>query len=155
MLRILPASLLAFGLFAGPGAAQDGDCNAAGIITAQLQCFVDQAKLAEDVSRCDAAEEPSVHFNCIALYAEHTEDPVVCKRITASEDQQQALRDACVAGVAISARDPEQCAGAEGTELRNACYMMLVVQYGADESWCAEIIGESLRLACAEGTGDQ
>jgi hypothetical protein len=44
----------------------------------------------------------------------------------------QALRDACISGVAAARREPALCEEARLPVVRDACYMILVVQFAAD-----------------------
>ena len=62
----------------------------------------------------------------------------------------QAMRDACLSGVAIARREPAGCEMVESPVIRDSCYMMLVVQFGADRKVCGQIRNETLKQACGE-----
>ena len=117
---------------------------------AQISCFIDAAQAADNPGLCDAAEDAAVRFNCIALYAERSGNAAPCARIEVSDNETQALRDACISGVAAANRDPALCQAAILPVMRDACYMTLVVQFDADPALCAKIRNEKLLAACTE-----
>ena len=130
--------------------AQDaGSCNEKPLQAAQAQCFFELVKAAADPDVCDGAADPVVRFHCLSRYAEHSLDPAPCARIATEDPETLTLRDACIAGVAVARRDPEVCGGAELPALRNACYMLLVMDHGADPAYCARIEGDVLKEACS------
>ena len=129
---------------------QDATCNDQGLQPAQIRCFLDAALTAEEPGICERATDGAVRFNCLSLYAERTLDPAPCERIVTGDQETQALRDACVSGVAIARRDPGLCRQAGLSVIRDSCYMMLVVQFGADPSICEQIEDSVLKSSCGE-----
>lgn len=148
---LFPLAALAASGIAAPAAA-DPACNDAGIVTKQIECFLAAAEAAGDPGVCRQAEEVSVRFNCISVYAERTEDPAACTEIAEQGTEGQAMRDACLGGVALVTGNPELCAAAELPALRDACYLTLVLDHGGDPALCAEISLPALQEACRDGT---
>lgn len=148
------ALILSVGGGPPPTSAQAEDvasrCNAEATQPAQISCFIDAAQAADNPGLCDAAEDAAVRFNCIALYAERSGNAAPCARIEVSDNETQALRDACISGVAAANRDPALCQAAILPVMRDACYMTLVVQFDADPALCAKIRNEKLLAACTE-----
>ena len=88
----------------------------------------------------------------MALYAEHSRDPADCEGIEARDTQGQALRDSCVAGVAFLREEPGLCAGLALPVVRDACYVKLVLEAGADAALCGRIENAVLKQVCTEDT---
>lgn len=145
------AALLAAGLLAGREAAAETACNGAGIVTKQVECFLTAAEDAGDPGVCRQATELSVRFNCISVYAERREDPEACAEIAEEGAEGQAMRDACLGGVALATGNPKLCAEAELPALRDACYLTLVLDHGGDPELCAKISLPALQTACRDG----
>ncbi len=132
-------------------AAPAESCATETFPTNQVICFVDAAQAAGDPSVCETATDATVRFQCLALYAERSGDPAPCARIDAgaSERETQALKDSCVAGVAVANAAPDLCATVATPQVRDACYLMSVTEAGAEPALCDRIDTESLRQACA------
>lgn len=138
---------------AGPAAAAPAEsCAAETFLTNQIRCFVDAAQAAGDPSVCETATDSTVRFQCLALYAERSGDPASCTRIEAgaSERETNALRDSCVAGVAVANAAPDLCATVTTPSVRDACYLMSVTEAGAEAALCERIDNETLQRACRE-----
>jgi len=153
--RVVPLAAAALGCLAttGANAAQSpAACNTGVVVTKQIECFLDAARDAGDAAVCEAAENATVRFQCLSTYAERISDPAPCTRIDTgtTAEETQALRESCVAGVAIARRDPALCKGFTTPALSDSCYMMLVVEAGADPALCDRIQHVVLRRACRE-----
>ena len=141
---------------AGVSLAQDGktpdtsDCYETKLESAQVRCLVRGAQAANDAGICETAAEPSVRFNCLALYAERTRDTAPCERVDSGAGQNRALRDSCIAGVAVARHEPALCERARDLRIRDGCYMMLVFAQPTDPALCAKIENVTLREACVE-----
>ena len=48
-------------------------CGESGPLPNQIRCFLDAAESAGDVGLCEGAYEFAVRFNCVSLYAEHSD----------------------------------------------------------------------------------
>lgn len=130
-----------------PAAERCGDKR---VVTARIRCLLDAAEAAEDPGLCEAAGEPAVRFNCLALYAEHRRDPAPCVRIAGDDKEARTLRESCIAGVAVARGDPSLCERATLPATRDACLMMVVTRAGADPALCAEIANPAIRDSCAQ-----
>jgi hypothetical protein len=91
-----------------------------------------------------------VRFICLSLYAERSRDPAPCRRIAPGDREAQALRDACVSGVAIARGDPELCEEASLAASRDACILLLVLDHGADPANCARLTEPALQSVCRD-----
>ncbi|MBT8454738.1 MAG: hypothetical protein KJO15_01410 [Alphaproteobacteria bacterium] len=112
-------------LVAGPALAADhapGECAEEQVITGRLACFTDAALAANDPTICLATDEAAVIFNCIGRYGEITQDPDVCGLIPEGHDELSAVavREACIAGVAVAANQPALCEGLSD-DMARAC----------------------------------
>lgn len=138
-------------LAAGPAWAAEpaASCNGKGLMPAQIRCFLAAAEAADDVGLCERADAKAVRFNCISLFAERSGRPAACQRIAVANRETQALRDACIAGVAGATGRPELCTRAKLSSVRDACYVQLVVRFGADPALCARIERAAMRKVCA------
>lgn len=125
-------------------------CNAEAMQPAQIRCFIDAAEAAGDPGLCEAAEDEAVRFNCLSLYAERSGNAAPCARIEVTDTETQALRDACISGVAAANRDPALCKATILPVMRDACYMTLVVQFDADPALCGKVKNEKLLAACRQ-----
>lgn len=136
-----------------PARAEDpaSRCNAQPTQPAQIRCFLEVAQAAGDPGLCTSAGDAAVRFNCLSLFAERSLDPAPCELIEILDKETQALRDACISGVAAARREPALCEEARLPVVRDACYMNLVVQFAADPALCGRIANKSLHDAC---TGD-
>jgi len=136
-----------------PARAEDpaSRCNAQPTQPAQIRCFLEIAQATGDPGLCTSAEDAAVRFNCLSLFAERSLDPAPCELIEILDKETQALRDACISGVAAARREPALCEEARLPVVRDACYMNLVVQFAADPALCGRIANKSLHDAC---TGD-
>jgi hypothetical protein len=159
--KAIPLSLAAFVLtalhfappsHAAPAAPSAAACEEKKFLPARIACFVGAAKAAEDAAVCERTQDPVVLFQCLSLYAEHSRDPAACERIEARDTQGQALRDSCVAGVAFLREEPGLCAGLTLPELRDACYVKLVLEAGADAALCGRVENAVLKQVCIEDT---
>lgn len=153
LVRALATGLALLAATARPGEAEPpaAACNDEGLPPAQIRCFLEAAQAAGDAGVCEGAEAAAVRFNCISLYAERSGEAAACGRIAAGDRETQALRDSCVAGVAVAGREPELCERAELPEVRDSCYAMLVIRSGADAALCERVANPALKSACAEG----
>jgi hypothetical protein len=148
----LTAGLLAGHPRAAPATPAAAACGEKKFLPARISCFLEAAKSAEDAAVCERAQDPVVRFQCLSLYAEHNRDPAACARIEARDMQGQALRDSCVAGVAFLREEPGLCAGLTLPEVRDACYVKLVLEAGADGALCGRIENAVLKQVCIEDT---
>lgn len=154
---IAPALFAAAMLSPGATAAQGGAapsavCNDKGLLPAQIRCFLEAAEVAGDVGVCEGAEEKSVRFNCISLFAERKGDPAVCQRIAAVDKEGKALRAGCIGGVAVAQRRPGLCEETGLDAMRDACYAQLVLECGAEPALCQRIDNAALKKACTVGS---
>ena len=125
-------------------------CNEHALQLTQIRCLIDAATAAKRSDLCERANHAVVRNYCLSLYAEHTLDTRPCWRIEAGAHETQALRDACLSGVAIARRDPGSCEPIRVPVFRDSCIMMLVVQFGADRSHCEQIENPVLKRSCNE-----
>jgi len=144
--------ILAGALVSGPGLAlaQAPACDQNQLAIKQIGCFLDAAESVGDPALCESADDATVRFHCLSLYAERSGDSAVCARIRGEAERTQALRGACIAGVAVARKAPEVCAEAPLPPLRDACYLMLVTQKNLDRTICERIDNADVRRACAE-----
>ena len=131
-------------------AAPDAECEGKALRAAKIGCYLEEAVSASQPELCERATEPQVKSMCLSLYAERTRDAGPCQRIAQASPEGQAMRDACLSGVAIARREPAGCEMVESPVIRDSCYMMLVVQFGADPKVCGQIRNETLKQACGE-----
>jgi hypothetical protein len=131
-------------------AQPEATCKAQILQPAQIRCFLEAAVAAKQPAICERAKDPAVRFNCLTLYAERSLDPAPCRRILAQDRETQALRDACVSGVAIARRDPDLCEQASLPLIRDSCLMLLVRQHGFDPAVCERIAETKLKAACRD-----
>lgn len=135
---------------AGPALADAGPCDAESLVIGRVECLIEAAETAGDPALCERTEDNVARFHCLSLYAEHSGDPAPCARIVAEADQVMVLRGACIGGTAVANDAPELCASAGHPTLRDSCYLMLVMEKGADAALCAEIVNPKLRRICAD-----
>jgi hypothetical protein len=136
-----------------PGIGQtppEAGCNTPATSPGQIKCFLKAAEEAKDAGICTAATEHAVRFNCLALYAEHSRDPGPCALIDAAAGDEQALQDACIAGVAVARGDLELCETAKLSVLRDACMMTLITEHDLDRTLCERITEPTLKSACRD-----
>lgn len=149
MTLILPIAAFFLGLGFSSGTAAASACEEAGIVTRQLECYLETAQEAQDPSLCLPAQDPAVRFNCISLYAERSGDSAACGLVEgADEKERTALRGACIAGTAVANERPELCGDIGDKRLADACYLMLVTEKRQDRSLCGKIENETVRQAC-------
>lgn len=135
---------------AGAMAARYDACAREKFLPAQIKCYLDAAETAGDPGVCEQAEDAAVRFNCLGVFAERTGDPAVCKRIAAEDAESQALRGACIAGVAVANSDVSLCDETTHPSLRDSCILMLVTEKGIDPALCQRIANPALQSACAD-----
>ena len=123
-------------------------CDEKPFLPAKIRCFIDAAEAAKDAGVCEGAVDLVVRFHCVSLYAQRSLDPDYCKRIVFGEEQTNAMRAACVSGVAAARRDPALCEHIELTAMRDSCYLTLVVQFQAHPRFCHRITEPTVRNAC-------
>ena len=116
----------------------------------QIECFLGLAKAEDRPALCELARDPVVRFHCLSLYAEQTLDPSPCGRIVAVNGEALTLQESCISGVAMARRDPALCDRVTTGEIRDSCYMMLVVQFGASPENCDKIHNSILKSSCQE-----
>ncbi len=127
----------------------DRACTEQLLLPAQIRCFLDLAKAANEPSICERAIDPTVRFHCLSLYAEHTLDATPCQRIVAGSET-DLLQASCVSGVAIAQRNPGLCAQVNSSGIRDSCYFLLVVQFDANPRICEQIENPALKTTCRE-----
>ncbi len=161
MLRlIIPAASTLLGLItlsattAPAGAQQQHDptarCSDAGPLPNQIRCFLEAAESENDVTRCEGAYDFAVRFNCISLFAEHSGDPGPCERIPIRNNRLLLMRDSCVSGVAAATRDPLLCDQIQLDVVRDACFLIQVVELDAAPELCERISKTAVRKICLE-----
>ena len=152
MLRLqLFACTLALALTLASGqriAAQDVPACGQDLLTAQIRCHLDAANEAGSAEPCMAAENETVRFQCISLFAERSGTPEACRLISSDDPEGAILQNACIAGVAIATRDPAICEDVDQPDLADTCFTQLVLERGGDVSLCQRVQNPLLRDAC-------
>ncbi len=140
---------LALTLPAGPpSAAQDAPACDHDLLPAQIRCHLDAATRAGSAETCLTAEDETVRFHCISLFAERSGTPQACRLIGSDDPEGAILQNACVAGVAVANRDPDICEEVDQADLADACFVQLVLEHGHDLSLCQRVQNPQLRDAC-------
>lgn len=144
-------ALLATGVAAAAQTHSDGrQCRESGSLPNQIRCFLDSAEAANDVTRCEGAYDFAVRFNCISLFAERSGDPGPCERIPIRNNRLLLMRDSCVSGVAAATRDPLLCDQIQLDVVRDACFLIQVVEFDAAPELCERISKKAVRESCLE-----
>lgn len=133
-----------------PQRSPTAGCSESGIVTKQLRCFLDAAEANGDVGLCEGAYDFAMRFNCVSLFAEHSGDPVSCERIPIRNNRLLAMRDACVSGVAVATKMPELCAQVQLDVMRDACFLIQVVEHSAASTYCDRITRTAVRKSCLQ-----
>ena len=128
--------------------AQDAPACDQDLLTAQIRCYLDAATQAGSAGPCTTAENETVRFQCISLFAERSGTPEACRLIRSDDPTGATLQNACVAGVAIATRDPAICEEVDQPGLADACFVQLVLERGGDISLCQRVQNPLLRDAC-------
>lgn len=132
-------------------AAQDAPaCEDQELLAAQVRCYFDAAAQAGSAEPCMTADDATVRFHCISLFAERSGTPEACRRISSNDPDGAILLNACVAGVAVATGDPEICHQVRQAELADTCFAQLVLEHGGDVSLCQHVQNPDLRDACLE-----
>ena len=146
--------LLAVVMTSTPANAQNhprtAECGEADFLPNKIRCFLDAAEAQDDVSLCEGAYDFAVRFNCIALFAEHSGDPVSCARIPLRNNRLLVMRDSCISGVAAATRMPKLCEQVQLDVVRDACFLTQVVDLGAAPDLCRHITRSAIREICAQ-----
>ena len=129
-------------------AAQDAPACDHDLLPAQIRCHLDAATEAGSAGPCIAAENETVRFQCISLFAERSGTPETCRLIGSDDPEGAILQNACVAGAAIANRDPAICEEVDQPGLADACFVQLVLERGGDISLCQRVQNPQLRDAC-------
>ncbi len=130
--------------------ARTAACGDSDFLPNQIRCFLDAAESEGDVSLCEVAYDFAVRFNCIALFAEHSGDPVSCGRIPLRNNRMLVFRDSCISGVAAATRTPKLCEQVQLEMVRNACFLTQVVDLGAAPDLCRHITKSAVRELCSQ-----
>jgi hypothetical protein len=138
-----------------PGRSPTAGCSEVKILPNQLRCFLDAAEAEGDVGLCEGAYDFAVRFNCVSLFAEHSGDPVSCERIPIRNNRLLAMRDACVSGVAVATRMPELCGQVQLDVMRDACFLIQVVEHKAAPEYCDRITRSKVRESCLAPPADR
>ena len=158
MLRLLAGgallALTVFALSAKEAPFDAAKCEESKLQSAQVRCFVQAAEARGDAAICETARHSGVRFNCLSVFAERTGDTAPCERVDGGGGQGRTLRDACIAGVAVVRREAALCERAQEPNVRDTCYMMLVVERSGDPRLCARIKNTTLRQVCT-GNGQE
>lgn len=125
-------------------------CAETDFLPHQIRCYLDAAETAGDVGLCEGAYDFAVRFNCVSLFAEHSGDPVSCERIPIRNNRLLAMRDACVSGVAVATKMPELCAQVQLDVMRDACFLIQVVEHSAASTYCDRITRTAVRKSCLQ-----
>jgi len=146
---ILAAAFIAAGgaVYAQGGSAP-ADCRETGPLPEQIGCFLQAAETQGDVSICESAYDFAVRFNCISLFAEHRGDAAPCARIPIRNNRLLVMRDSCVSGVAAATRTPQLCEQIKLAFLRDACFLVQVVDLDAPPALCERITRHDVRETC-------
>lgn len=131
-----------------PGRSPTAGCSEDGPLPNQVRCFLGAAEAEGDVGLCEGAYDFAVRFNCVSLFAEHSGDPVSCERIPIRNNRLLAMRDACVSGVAVATRMPEICGQVQLDVMRDACFLIQVVEHKAAPDYCDRITRTAVREIC-------
>lgn len=123
-------------------------CRESGPLPNQIRCFLDAAEAEGDIALCDGAYDFAVRFNCISKFAENSGDPVACERIPIRNNRLLLMRDGCTAGVAAATRTPQLCEQVQLAVVRDACFMVQVVELDAAPELCEFISRAAVREIC-------
>ena len=139
-----------------PAAAQNhagtAGCRESGPLPNQIRCFLDAAETEGDVALCDGAYDFAVRFNCISLFAEHSGNPLPCERIPIRNNRLLLMRDSCISGVAAATRSPQLCEQVQLNVVRDACFLIQVVEFDAAPELCERITKAAVRQSCLAPT---
>jgi hypothetical protein len=125
-----------------------GGCRESGPLPNQIRCFLDAAEAEGDVGLCDGAYDFAVRFNCISKFAENSGDPVACERIPIRNNRLLLMRDGCISGVAAATRTPQLCEQVQLAVVRDACFLIQVVELDAAAELCEFISRPAVRDIC-------
>ena len=129
-------------------AGSDADiCAAHENLFAQISCYAQAAKDANDPAPCDRAAHDGVRYQCYAITAEHMASSKLCQKIPAKTDEHRSLIDACLSDVALKAGDAGICADIFTAGLRDSCYFKLAEQTGRS-SLCQKIEDKGMKSLC-------
>ncbi|NNE83092.1 MAG: hypothetical protein HKN28_03890, partial [Alphaproteobacteria bacterium] len=78
----------------------------------------------------------------------NSEDPVACERIPIRNNRLLLMRDSCTAGVAAAMRAPQLCEQVQLAVVRDACYLIQVVELDAAAELCEFISRPAVRDIC-------
>lgn len=131
-----------------PNHAATAGCRESGPLPNQIRCFLDAAEAQGNVGPCEAAYDFAVRFNCISKFAENSEDPAACERIPIRNNRLLLMRDSCTAGVAAATRAPQLCEQVQLAVVRDACFLIQVVEFDAAPEYCARITKTPVRESC-------
>lgn len=122
-------------------------CPANLFLLKKITCFVTHAERRHDPSFCMKAKDP-VRFQCVSHYAEDMKDEAACELLFGPDKKSHSLRDACVTGVAVAAKDIAACKHAQSRNSVDACYWLMVLKQGADPALCDRIESPVLKKMC-------
>jgi len=139
-------------LLPGPPSEAASDleaCLAEPMPPKQIACLSKAAIAAGDPATCLRADHLSVRWPCVALFADHADDPALCRILPADEDVPASVsRDLCRVHLAVSRRDPVLCEGLTTPNLGDGCYYQLV-ETGGDPALCERIANPDVKSVCA------
>ena len=148
-------AMVATGVSAAAQTHGDGrQCRESGPLPNQIRCFLEAAKVEGDVAICEGAYDFAVRFQCIALFAEHSGDPAPCERIPIRNNRLLLMRDSCTSGVAAATRSPRLCEQVQLDVVRDACYLIQVVELNGAPELCERITKTAVKESCLEPPAD-
>ncbi len=132
------------------GHSDSGGCRESEPLPNRIRCFLEAAEAAGDVALCESAYDFAVRFNCVSLFAEHSGDPAPCERIPIRNNRMLLFRDSCISGVAAATRNPRLCEQVQLDVVRDACFLIQVVELNAAPELCERITKTAVRESCLE-----
>lgn len=149
-LGVLAVTLASTAVFAQStsNTAATAGCRESGLLANQIGCFLAAAEERGDVGPCEAAYDFAVRFGCVSKFAENNQDPAVCERIPIRNNRLLLMRDACTSGVAAAMHAPQLCEQVQLAVMRDACFLIQVVELDAALDYCERITKAAVRESC-------
>jgi hypothetical protein len=118
----------------------------------QVACYADLAVGTGNLEACEQAGHEGVRYQCLAVFAERTEDPIPCRQIPETTEEHLELKDLCLSDVTKARMDPALCEEISVPGFRDGCFFG-VAQGIPDPNLCARITDEGLRNQCSNPSG--